>query len=88
MKIRSERIWRDYDMRTTCVKHGYYTRGNNEEYRKMLDMVERTNPTPKNIYKVAQDILDHSDPEMVGEVTNIMFIIEKEVVNTFYEVEE
>ena len=46
-----------------------------------MNSVSELEPTPENIYQVAKDIYDHSKNQTI---TNIMFILEKVAVNTFY----
>lgn len=43
-----------------CNEHEYYTRGNNADYSKMLDMCD-SEATDELILKVARDIWEHSD---------------------------
>ena len=50
----------------------------------MLRMVDLNDPTPEILYQVAKDIYDHSKNQTI---TNIMFVLEKEAVNTFYYVD-
>lgn len=89
MKIRTERTWNSIDVRDMCISHSLYTQGDARAYEKMLNKVRELNPTPKSLYIIASDILKHSNPELAGDdVTSIMFLLEKEVVNTFYNIEE
>lgn len=89
MKIKTERTWNSMDVRDMCISHSLYTQGDARAYEKMLDKVRELNPTPKSLYIISSDILEHSNPELAGDdVTSIMFLLEKEVVNTFYEIEE
>ena len=59
-----------------CIKNDYYTAGDNEAYAKMLNFVDNNEPTTTNIYKVAVDIVKHSDLESYGqsEKENIEYI--------------
>lgn len=76
--------WSTGSVRETCIKHNLYTRGNNEEYQNMLfNMVDKMNPNPINIFKVADDICKHSEDQTVS---NIMFLLANEAVKTFFEV--
>ena len=89
MKIKTKRMWNSMDVRDMCISHRLYTCGDARAYSKMLEKVAELDRTPKSLYHIADDILEHSDPELAGDdVTGIMFLLEKEVVNTFYEVEE
>lgn len=79
--------WSSGDVRDMCIKHDWYRAGTVREYRAMLDIVDSTEPTTQNIYKIAKDILDHSDDEGLY-VEAIMFEISREVVRRFYTVTE
>ena len=83
---RIEKWYRD-DIRTFCIRHNYYTHGNNAHYESMLTYVYLNQPTTEALEWVANDILKHSDdPE--NTVTNVMYQLYKEVVNVFFEEEE
>ena len=86
MRIREENTWHAADVRAFCIDHNYYTCGDCDAYANMLDMVSNLPVTPENLYKVAFDILVHSGRD--NTVENIMFQIRREVVLTFYEIEE
>ena len=77
--------WSSSDIRNMCIKNEWYTAGDIKAYSKMLDFVEDNEPTKLNIWKVAQDILDHSSEDDLY-VEAIMFIIANDVVKTFFEV--
>lgn len=77
--------WSSSDIRSMCIKNDWYTAGDIKAYSKMLDFVEENEPTKLNIWKVAQDVLEHSDDKDLY-VEAIMFVIANEVVKTFYEV--
>ena len=80
-EITSARRWTSTDVRGACIRNNLYTRGDNEDYEAMLNSVDKLDPTPENIYQVAKDIYDHSKNQAI---TNIMFILERETVYTFY----
>lgn len=80
-KITIKREWNAGHVRATCIRNRLYTCGDNEAYNNMLESVRDLEPTPENIYRVAKDIYEHSRNQTI---TNIMFILEKEAVNTFY----
>ena len=79
--ITSKRQWSLSDVRRACIHNDLYTRGTNEAYSAMLNSIGTLEPTPENIHRVAKDIYDHSRNQTI---TNIMFILEKEAVDTFY----
>lgn len=51
-------------VRSACISHNWYTRGNNDEYKNMLLTVCRGH-TLEAIYNIAQDIYDHSDKKRI-----------------------
>ncbi|MBR3552510.1 MAG: hypothetical protein IKN72_03870 [Clostridia bacterium] len=82
--ITIDRRWNAEDVRLTCIRNKFYTRGNNQEYAKMLELVDGLLPTPENLYIVAKDICDHSKDQTIS---HIMFVLELEDVYTFYHIE-
>lgn len=86
-KIRTIRQWSMDEVMGMCIDHNFYTCGDVQAYTKMLEYVNHSEPTPENIYDVAVDILDHTDPNEDQTITNIMCIIENSVVRTVYEIE-
>lgn len=82
-KINEVTIWRVADVRACCIKHEYYTCGDNEDYGNMLDFVGKTSPTLENLYLVARDIALHSERDdypLDDYIKTIMFDLSKEVV--------
>ena len=77
--------WSSSDIRNMCIKNNWYTAGDIKAYSRMLDFVEDNEPTKLNIWKVAQDILEHSSEDDLY-VEAIMFVIANDVVKTFFEV--
>lgn len=93
MRIHEEKVWSLNKVRLMCINHNYYTCGDNEDYSKMLNFVSTHQPTKMNIYKVAKDIVKHSDLEGYGQsetenIEGVMFDISAEAVSTHYQVEE
>ncbi len=82
-EINVERRWSELSVRSMCIKYRLYTAGDCESYRRMLDNVEEMSPTPENMYMVAKDIYEHSDDQTI---TNVMFLLEKDAVDTFFEI--
>ena len=67
--------WDMYDVRQICIRYNLYTRGNSEDYDKMLRYVQDHNPnTPIVIYTVAKDIYEHSDNKdfTIERIMNIL----------------
>ncbi len=80
--ITSERMWSSGNVRAACIRNRLYTNGNNKAYEHMLSIVDSHDPDPDILYTVAKDIKEHTKSNQT--ITNIMFILEKETVNTFY----
>lgn len=85
-EIEEKKVWHAADVRRICIKHDFYTRGDNKAYSAMLDMVDESEPTTANIYKVAKDIKEHSVTDY--EIENIMFVLGQDAVETFYTIHE
>lgn len=83
-EITSTRRWSAVGVRIACVRNDLYACGDDEEYKAMLNSVDELDPTPENIYRVAKDIWKHSANQTI---TNIMFILERETVYTFYRID-
>lgn len=84
--IETYRHWCSDDVRCMCIRNDLYTKGTNEEYGLMLKMVDLAagGPTTKNMYLIAKDIFDHSENQTIS---NIMYMIEREVVYTCFEID-
>lgn len=82
-EITEEKIWSLRSVREVCISYNLYTMGDCEEYGNMLNFVEDNEFTLKNLYKVAEDICNHS-PEQTIE--NVMFLLNKDAVKTFYHI--
>ena len=82
-EITEEKIWSADDVRTVCIKHDLYTKGNCREYDKMLNFVEDNEVSLKNLLMVAEDICKHSEDQTVE---NVMFLLNKDAVRTFYHI--
>lgn len=75
-----------YDLRTLCIKHNWYTRGDNEEYGNLLTFAnDCDNITTEDIVKIATNIHEHSE---IGEyeIPDICFAI-AEICHSFFEEE-
>lgn len=46
-------------VRNFCIRHSYYTAGNNKAYANMFDMCEKAQ-TLESVLRIAEDIKDHS----------------------------
>ena len=65
-QFREEKRWSADSVRSMCIKHDRYTRGDNEAYSSMLDFVRENEPTIENMQRVAEDIVEHSDMSCYG----------------------
>jgi len=79
-KIKTNRFWDMESVRELCIKNNLYTCGGCEEYDRMLNMVKSVEPSTENLYRIAKDIVEHSDCQTIS---NVMFILEKAVTTTF-----
>ena len=87
-KVIERAEWIAEEIRNFCLEEGYYSEGKVREYEEMLNFVDQNEPTPMNIYRVARNILDHSDEEHERPVECLMLDISVDLVNRFYEVRE
>lgn len=51
------------DVRAMCIKYDFYTCGDCEAYDHMLSDLCRGDMTSDRIIEIAEDIVEHSDPE-------------------------
>ena len=65
----TKRKWDAEGIRSMCVSHHFYMRGTVAQYTDMLNYVKENDPTPENIYNVANDILNYTDPNEDQTVT-------------------
>lgn len=78
-------IYKD-DLRSLCIKKNWYTKGANEEYEKMLNLIASLKDVcTSHIVEAAEDIKKHSDTEQ--EITSICFDIAR-VCNSYFEIVE
>ena len=56
-------------IRKLCIENRWYTRGNLQEYGKMLEIEEKENVTLADATRVARDIFEHSDHGTLNEIT-------------------
>lgn len=76
-------------VRAMCVKNNLYTRGTNEQYEAMFDMVIALYPksviTAEDLAPIAADILAHSNTEQ--DMESILYDLGNKIVR-YYEVIE
>ena len=83
-EIKVTREWSYLRVRSMCIRHEYYTYGDNEDYTHMLEWVQRLYPNAENLYFIAEDIRKHSSPGLTVE--SIMYDLERETVTTYFKV--
>ena len=66
MKIHEIRKISRSDLRNLCIEKDWYTRGDNEEYGKLLDMCEKEMDV-LTLVAVARDIIEHSNPKRFAD---------------------
>ena len=74
------------DVREFCIRNNLYTKGNCEDYDKMLKTVSKTDIcTPQLIIAIAKDIVEHSDKqnsEIYPSLENIASYLCDDVMHT------
>lgn len=79
--------WEPEKIQRMCIEHDWYTRGTCADYEALMDLVRELEPTPAGMYRVAQDISNHSeDVEGSADPMLIMFHIANDVVTRFFEI--
>ena len=63
MEMKFKHTINSEDVRQFCIANNLYTRGDNEDYARMLWNAENNNCTPQNIINIAKDIAEHSDEQ-------------------------
>ena len=86
MKIKETRQWTMEAIRSECIENGWYTKGTNEDYEKMLAFVSAKEPTNTNMLKVATNIFEHSNTG--DSIDFILYCISNYCVKRFYNVTE
>ena len=65
MKIRFIVMWSK--VRSLCIRENYYTKGNNKEYEYLLFTLCDKGTTLNDILKIATDIYNHSEKEILDK---------------------
>lgn len=81
----------DY-IRKMCIDRNLYTRGNNEDYSRMLNFAANTDVTMENLFAIADDIAKHSDLNVYGctyreSVENFIYVLANDCVVRGFEIE-
>lgn len=79
-------------VRQFCIENNLYTRGDCEDYAKMLEMVsEADDCTPQLIIAIAKDIAEHSDKQdskINLSLENIAGYLCEDVMYTSFEIDD
>ena len=77
-------------LRSLCIEHDWYTRGDNEEYDHLLQELAAGKPhlDTAGIIAIAEDIAAHSDPEAGWTVEGIAFEVARACTVTFVPVHD
>ena len=88
--ITERRVCNWTDVRVLCISNNFYTRGTNEEYNALAQLVfdHSDDMSTEVLCQVAEDILEHSDPEeAVGlDLGAMMYLLDNEVCHHCFDV--
>ena len=91
-KIIEHRCMQVCRLRSYCIKHGYFTRGTNEEYEAMFDLIRGRgwDISTETLYQVAKAIYDHSCWETYDDmdVVDVMAGLARDVCEYHFEYAE
>lgn len=87
--IKTQFIINDDDVRCMCIKHNLCTCCNNKQYDELLQLCNCNTHNfyqlKRTIYEIACNINNYSHD---NNTTNIMYLIMRECVHTFFEIEQ
>ena len=84
-EITEEKVITADDVRSCCIKHNLYTMGTCRDYDFMLNFIDVQGYSLKNLYEIAEDICKYSEDQTVE---NVMFLLGKDAVRTFYHIKK
>ena len=89
-KIVVHESWSFDDIRAMCIREHFYTCGTCADYEIMLNFVSKNDPTPENIYTVADNIALHSSWDddnwtHTEKVENVAFCIVNNAIRRWCE---
>lgn len=83
--ITETRILRSEDVRTLCIEHDWYTRGDVRDYMDLALLIDNMfDFSNQEIYLIARNIQNHSVTDM--DIDTIMYYVNSKVIR-FYHVE-
>lgn len=92
MKMKFKHTINSEDVRQFCIHNNLYTRGDGEDYSKMLALVNKFhNCTPKRIINIAKDIAEHSDQhdaEIDLSLENVICYLCEDIMHTMVELDD
>lgn len=86
-ELETKRVWSAECVRSFCMRNNYYNSGNTADYDGMLEFVDNHDATPINVFRVARNILLHTNAIKyitANEVVNLMEHLDSECVTTQY----
>ena len=86
-KIIEHRCMQVCRLRSYCIKHDYFTRGTNEEYEAMFNLIRGWDVSLDTLVQVAYAIYDHSDWSGYDDVqvTDVMADLARDVCEYHFE---
>ena len=92
MNIVESSIFDTHNIRKMCIVRNLYTRGNNEDYSRMLKFAADADVTMENLFTIADDIAKHSDLNAYGccyeeSVENFIYVLANDCVVRNFEIE-
>ena len=83
-EITVNRMWTVGSVMDVCIQNQLYTRGDREDYERLLNRVINLYPSTENLYLIAKDIYEHSVEQTI---TNVMYLLEKDAVFKTFEID-
>ena len=89
--MKFQHIINSEDVRNFCIHNNLYTRGDNEDYSRMLQSLHKLhNCTPQRVIVIAKDIAEHSDQQDAKidlSLGNIAFYLCEDVMHTILSID-
>ena len=83
-EITVNRMWTVQSVMGVCIQNQLYTKGDSEQYERMLDRVRNLYPSTENLYLIAKDIYEYSKEQTIA---NVMYLLEKDAVFRTFEID-
>ena len=88
--MKFQHIIRAEDIRSFCIHNNLYTRGDNEDYSRLLSLGKPHNCTPQRVIMIAKDIAEHSDQQDAKidlTLENVIFYLCKDVIHAILSID-